>query len=97
VGEQLELNDHAGRQRGVVVTTKVRILPLDQVGDDVARDEGEGFEDATDWRRAHEAFWSTLVEQIRNDAGDPDWELRPAEPVVVEWFRAQRQDSHGAE
>ena len=86
VGERSELADHAGRRHGVIETTRVRIIPLDEVGDDVARDEGEGFADATEWRRAHEAFWSETIEMIRADAGDPTWELRRSEPVVVEWF-----------
>jgi len=87
VGERSRLVDHAGRVHGIVETTRVRVIPLDQVGDDVARDEGEGFVDAADWRRAHEAFWSELTDVIREEAGDPEWELRNGEPVVVEWFR----------
>jgi len=31
---------------------------------------------------------------LRSEAGDPGWELREAEPVVVEWFRLL--DSGGA-
>jgi uncharacterized protein YhfF len=87
VGERLELVDHDGRRCGMVETTRVRIIPLDQVGDDVAHDEGEGFADATAWRRAHEAFWKETAAVIRAEAGDPGWSLRSAEPVVVEWFR----------
>lgn len=87
VGERSRLVDHAGRAHGLVETTRVRIIPLDRVGDDVARDEGEGFVDATDWRRAHVAFWSQVTDLIRDEAGDPRWELRDSEPVVVEWFR----------
>jgi len=87
VGQQSELLDHAGRRHGMIETTRVRIIPLDEVGDDVARDEGEGFVDVAEWRRAHEAFWGETVEMIRADAGDSTWELRDSEPVVVEWFR----------
>ena len=87
VGQRSELVDHAGRRHGMIETTRVRIIPLDEVGDDVARDEGEGFADAAEWRRAHEAFWGETIEMIRADAGDSTWELRHSEPVVVEWFR----------
>lgn len=87
VGEHLTLVDHAGRRHGVVETTRVRIIPLHLVGDDVAGDEGEGFADAQQWRRAHVAFWAEVADLVRSDAGDPTWELRDAEPVVVHWFR----------
>ena len=87
VGQRSELVDHAGGRHGVIETTRVRIIPLDEVGDDVARDEGEGFADAAEWRRAHEAFWDETIGMIRADAGDFTWELRDSEPVVVEWFR----------
>ena len=87
VGQRSELVDHEGRSHGMIETTRVRIIPLDEVTDDVARDEGEGFVDAAEWRRAHEAFWGETAEMIRADAGDPAWKLRGSEPVVVEWFR----------
>jgi len=53
----------------------------------VARDEGEGFAGADEWRRDHAAFWNEVTDLVRDDAGDPTWELREAEPVVVHWFR----------
>ena len=87
VGERLCLVDHDGRAHGTVETTRVAITPLHLVGDDVARAEGEGFADAGDWRRAHVAFWADVTEFVRADAGDPEWRLRDAEPVVVHWFR----------
>jgi uncharacterized protein YhfF len=87
VGEQLELTDHAGVTHGTVVTTRVTIIPLHLVGDDVARDEGEGYADAAAWRRGHVAFWADVAGLVRVEAGDPDWQLRDAEPVVVHWFR----------
>ncbi len=87
VGQRLTLVDHRGQPHGVVETTRVTIIPLHLVGDDVARDEGEGFASAAEWRRAHEAFWSEVTDLVRADAGDPTWQLREAEPVVVHWFR----------
>jgi uncharacterized protein YhfF len=87
VGERLELTGHDGRTYGLVETTRVTIAPLGDVGDDVARDEGEGFAGAADWRRAHEAYWREVTDLIRADAGDPGWCLRDGEPVVVQWFR----------
>jgi uncharacterized protein YhfF len=87
VGERLTLVDHLGRAHGMVETTRVTIIPLHLVGDDVARDEGECFTDAADWRRAHVSFWAEVADLVRADAGDPAWQLREAEPVVVQWFR----------
>ncbi len=87
VGERLPLVDHQGAVHGTVETTRVTITPLHLVGDDVARDEGEGFADAADWRRDHVAYWNAIVDLIRAEAGDPDWTLRESEPVVVQWFR----------
>ena len=87
VGERLALTDHAGRIHGEVETTRTTIVPLDEVGDDVARDEGEGYADAAAWRAGHQAFWHEVTDLVRQDAGDPAWQLREAEPVVVEWFR----------
>ena len=87
VGERLRLVDHVGRLYGLVETTRVAIVPLNLVDDDVARDEGEGFADAAQWREAHVAFWDEVVDLVRADAGDPEWQLREAEPVVVHWFK----------
>jgi len=87
VGERLPLVDHDDGVHGVVETTRVTITPLHLVGDDVAHDEGEGFAGAAAWRRDHVAYWTELTDVLRSEAGDPGWELREAEPVVVERFR----------
>lgn len=87
VGAKLPLVDHAGNVYGVVETTRVTIIPLHLVGDDVAHAEGEGFADAAAWRAAHVAFWADVAHLIRADCDDTGWELRESEPVVVEWFR----------
>ncbi len=87
VGQRLMLVDHDGRLHGEVETTRVTIVPLYLVGDDVARDEGEGFVGAAVWRSEHVAYWNEVIDLVRSDCGDPIWELREAEPVVVHWFR----------
>ena len=87
VGERLRLVDHVGRLHGLVETTRVTIVPLNLVGNDVARDEGEGFADAAEWREAHVAFWDEVADLVRADAGDPEWQLHEEEPVVVHWFK----------
>jgi uncharacterized protein YhfF len=87
VGERLTLVDHSGHPHGVVETTRVTIIPMHLVGDDVAHDEGEGFASAAEWQSGHVAFWNEITQLVRADAGDPTWQLRDAEPVVVHWFR----------
>lgn len=87
VGERLTLVDASGTACGTVETTAVTITPLDLVDDGVAHDEGEGFADAAAWRAEHVAFWDTVADLVRADAGDPDWRLRDTEPVVVHHFR----------
>jgi uncharacterized protein YhfF len=87
VGDLLPLVDHAGNVHGVVEITRVTIMPLDTVGDDVAHAEGEGFADAAEWADAHIAFWDEVADLIRVDASDPGWQLRASEPVVVQWMR----------
>ncbi len=86
-GQRLILQDHAGGVHGVVEITRVTIIPMHLVGDDIARDEGEGFADAAAWRRAHVSFWTEVSHLIRAEAADPSWQLRDTEPVVVQWFR----------
>ena len=58
VGEQLLLVGWDDEPLGVVETIEVRVVPASQVDLRFARDEGEGFESAADWRAAHERFWS---------------------------------------
>jgi len=92
VGERFRLVDHSGRGHGVVETTRVVVLPMSEVGDDVAAAEGEGFAGAADWRAAHVSFWDGVAAHVRAACGDPDWVLREHEPVVVEHFRLVDED-----
>ncbi len=61
IGSRWALIDGAGRERGVVETTEIRVVPLAQVDDEFARDEGEGDADAREWRAGHERFWRAHV------------------------------------
>jgi uncharacterized protein YhfF len=87
VGQRLTVVDHNGTVHGTVETVRVRIIPLHEVGDEVAASEGEGYRGVDDWRRGHERFWRATSGLVRTDSGDEDWVLREAEPVVVHWFR----------
>lgn len=92
VGERLTLVDSHGTARGTVETTGVLVVPLDLVGDDVAHAEGEGFADANEWREDHIRFWADVSDLIRAEIGDPSWQLRADEHVVVHWFRLVTHD-----
>ena len=73
-GQRFLLLDFDDRPIAVVETTEVRVLRAYQVDLQFARDEGEGFESVTDWREAHERFWS-------------DREIRDDTLIVAERFR----------
>ncbi|GAA4086914.1 ASCH domain-containing protein [Nonomuraea soli] len=53
--------------RGIVEVVRVELVPLGQVGDDVAHAEGEGFADAAAWRAAHEDFWAPYLNEPLTD------------------------------
>ncbi len=60
-GDRWRLLDFDDEPVGIVETTEVCVVPAGQVDVQFARDEGEGFESAADWRAAHERFWSDHV------------------------------------
>jgi uncharacterized protein YhfF len=85
VGERTALVDSAGRPVAVIETTEVRTLRMADVDDAFARDEGEGFADALQWREAHERFWTG--EEFVAAVGPPAIVLDDDTPVVCERFR----------
>ncbi|HEX2193696.1 MAG TPA: ASCH domain-containing protein [Candidatus Limnocylindria bacterium] len=70
-----------------IETTECRVLRMADVDDEFARDEGEGFADAADWRAAHERFWNGYIDEIRAGMGDPGWSLNDDTPIVCQRFR----------
>ncbi|UYM05280.1 ASCH domain-containing protein [Solicola gregarius] len=87
VGNRFSLVNSARDQLGTVETTRVDVLRLADVTDDVARAEGEGFGSAADWRAAHLAYWDQYREQVRTFLGDPGWTIGDGTEVVVEYFQ----------
>lgn len=79
--------DIDGRFVGIIETTECRVLRMVDVDDAFARDEGEGFAHAADWRVAHERFWNGYIDEIRERLGDPDWSLTDDTRVVCQRFR----------
>ncbi len=79
--------DADDRYVGVIETTDCRVMRVADVDDQFARDEGEGFADAADWRAAHERFWSSYLDEIRARLGDPSFSLTDGTLVICQRFR----------
>ena len=87
VGGRSVVYDSERRPVAIIETTAVRLATIATVADDFARDEGEGFRDATDWRVAHERYWDGHLAAYRAGLDDPGFALTDDTPVVCEWFR----------
>ncbi len=72
---------------GVIQTTECRVLRMADVDDDFARDEGEGFADAADWRSAHERFWNAYLGELRARLGDATFSLTDDTAIICQRFR----------
>ncbi|WP_432925412.1 2'-5' RNA ligase family protein [Microbispora sp. CA-135349] len=57
-GRWAALIDSAGRRLALLETTQVRVVPIREIDEAFARDEGEGFDTVAQWRAAHERFWT---------------------------------------
>jgi len=79
--------DAEGRFVGEIETTECRVVRMGDVDDQFARDEGEGFTDAADWRLAHEGFWNGYLDGLRDRLGDPDWSLTDDTQIVCQRFK----------
>jgi uncharacterized protein YhfF len=85
VGERQTVVDSNGEPVGVIELTGMEVIRLGDAGPDLAREEGEGFESAAEWRDAHERFWTEeVIPQLPPDRAAP---LTDATLVVVERFR----------
>lgn len=76
-----------GRFVGVIETTECRVLRMADVDDAFARDEGEGFADAAEWRAAHERYFGSHLEEICGRLNDPGWTLDGDTMIVCQRFR----------
>jgi uncharacterized protein YhfF len=85
VGARTIVVDSAGRPVCFIETTEVRVLRLDEVDTQFARDEGEGFESVAHWRAAHERFWHSA--EMREALGRPELNVDDETMVVAERFR----------
>lgn len=67
VGERLVLVDDDDLCLALVEVTDVRVVRFDEVTDDFARAEGEGFADREDWARAHRGYWQRSGTTVDGD------------------------------
>ena len=86
-GERYAVVDNDDREVAVIEITEVRVLPVGETDLQFARDEGEGFESVAEWRDAHNRFWRTYADEIREYLGDPDWDVTDETLYVAERFR----------
>lgn len=57
-GQRFSVVDSDGRPKAVIELTEVRTVPISAIDDEYARAEGRGYADATEWRTAHEEFFT---------------------------------------
>ena len=86
-GERFLVVDSSELPVAIIEMEDVRVLRLADVDIAVARDEGEGFNTVAEWRRDHEAFWNSYIDELRTRLDDPAWQLMDDTAVVVERFR----------
>lgn len=78
--------DGSGTPRALLVTTRVRVVPFDQVDAAHAEAEGEGDRSLEYWREVHERFFTEHASHGRGFAPDmpvvlEDFEVLHAEPA----------------
>ncbi|MEX0428870.1 ASCH domain-containing protein [Nocardioides sp. DS6] len=70
--------DGGGHPRALLATTRVDVVPFDEVGEEHAFLEGEGDRSLRYWREVHERFFTTYAAHGRG--------FSPTMPVVLERF-----------
>jgi len=79
--------DAEDRIVGEIETTECRVVRMADVDNRFARGEGEGFADATAWRRAHEGYWTGYLDDLRARLEDSSWSLTDDTEIVCQHFR----------
>jgi uncharacterized protein YhfF len=87
VGERQAVVDNDGRGVAVIEITEVRVLRIGDADLSFARDEGEGFESVAEWREAHDRYWRSYADEIREFLAEPDWDVGDDTLFVAERFR----------
>lgn len=84
-GDREVVVDSDGLPVAVIEMTGVRVLPLADVDERHAQDEGEGFRGVDDWRRGHEEYWHGA--EYREAIGRPGFTVDDDTLVVAMRFR----------
>ena len=84
-GDRLDVIDSDEKRVAVIELLSVDVIRLGDADITLARDEGEGFNTVSEWRREHERFWRELV--IPRLSGPLAVEVTDETPIVVERFR----------
>lgn len=86
VGRRSVLVDSAEKPAGLLETTAVRVVRLDEVDLRHVLDEAEGHATDASWSRVgHEEFWSS--QEMLAALGDPAFRVDDETQVVLERFR----------
>lgn len=80
VGDLTVVTDWQGTALCVIETTRIDVVPFDQVSEEFAATEGEGDGSLRYWREAHEAFFARECARIGR-------EPHPQMPVLCERFQ----------
>jgi uncharacterized protein YhfF len=92
VGERFVLHDSDDEAVGVVEVTEARVIPVAEIDERFARDEGEGFESVADWRRAHEDFFGR---PLADDEPIEAVRFRLTDLIVASRYRGPAQSGNG--
>jgi uncharacterized protein YhfF/two-component sensor histidine kinase len=89
IGQQLPLIDYEGTRHGAVEVERVSVMPFHEVdGTVIAADRTEYPVTIEQWRQEVRDFYAVRRESMARLFGEPDWDIRPEEPLAVIWFRA---------
>ncbi|MFD9127340.1 ASCH domain-containing protein [Kitasatospora sp. NPDC059571] len=94
VGLRQAVVDSADEEVAVIETTEVRIVPVAEVDEAHARDEGEGYTSVAEWRAGHEEFWHSA--EVREEMGDPAFTVGDATLLVLQRFRLVERTAEDA-
>ena len=61
-GTRAALLDYDDDPVAVIEVTDTRVVAAEEIDEEFARDEGEGYESVEDWRSAHERFFGSSIE-----------------------------------
>jgi len=89
IGQHLPLIDFEGIRHGAVEVERVSVMPFHDVDETVIAAERTEYPVTIEqWREEVRAFYALRREAMARLFGEPDWDIRPEEPLAVIWFRA---------